>query len=242
MTVVQDAEATGVGKRQRELWVDNLRVLVIAGVIIVHTATGYVVDIAGWYYDDERTTSQFWSTLVTIPAFFGAVFALGPLFVVAGWFSARSIARRGPGGFAWSRLLRLGVPVVVYVVAVQPLTDYLGNIRSEKGTFTQYLRTTEVSVMWFAAALLAFRSCTPCGSFGVPRHHRRNRFGCASASSRCCRLGSPPSPSGRCGRYTRTCTSTCESPRGHKALCSSRSVSTPLTAVGSLVCRGTCSG
>lgn len=108
---------TATERHQRELWVDSLRVLVIAGVIVAHTATGYVVDIAGWYYDDERSTSDFWSTLVTIPAFFGAVFALGPLFVVAGWFSVRSIARRGPAGFERSRLLRLGVPVVVYVVS-----------------------------------------------------------------------------------------------------------------------------
>ena len=153
MTPLHDA---GTEWGQRELWVDNVRVLVIAGVIVVHTATGYIVDIAGWYYDDERTTSEFWSTLVTIPAFFGAVFALGPLFLLAGWFSARSIARRGPAGFAGSRLLRLGVPIVVYVLVIQPLTDYLGNIRSEKGSFARYLGTTEVSVMWFAAALLAF--------------------------------------------------------------------------------------
>ena len=43
-----------VGVAQRELWVDSLRVLLIAGVIVVHTATGYILDIAGWYYEDER--------------------------------------------------------------------------------------------------------------------------------------------------------------------------------------------
>jgi hypothetical protein len=41
----------------RAQWVDTLRVVLIAGVIVVHTATGYVTDIVGWYYDDELQPS-----------------------------------------------------------------------------------------------------------------------------------------------------------------------------------------
>jgi fucose 4-O-acetylase-like acetyltransferase len=145
-----------VGVAQRELWVDNVRVLLIAGVIVVHTATAYVLDIAGWYYEDERSTSGVWSSVLIVPAAFGALFALGPLFFVAGWFSVRSIARRGPAGFARARLVRLGVPILVFVALVEPLTDYLGNIWDESHGFGYYMGTTELSVMWFAAALLVF--------------------------------------------------------------------------------------
>lgn len=141
--------------RRGESWVDNLRVVLIAGVIVVHAATAYVVDVP-WYYDDERTTSQAWSVVLGFPVFAGGVFGLGALFFVAGWFSVGSVARRGPGGFARSRLLRLGVPLLVFVLVMQPLTDYIGNRRSERGSFTHYLGMTEVSVMWFVAALLAF--------------------------------------------------------------------------------------
>ena len=76
--------------------------------------------------------------------------------MVAGWFSVRSIARRGPAGFARSRLVRLGVPILVFVALVEPLTDYLGNIWDESHGFGYYIGTTELSVMWFAAALLVF--------------------------------------------------------------------------------------
>ena len=31
-------------------WVDNLRVAVVAGVIVVHTATGYLTGFAAWIY------------------------------------------------------------------------------------------------------------------------------------------------------------------------------------------------
>ena len=141
----------------REQWVDNLRILVIALVIIVHTATGYVTDIAGWYYDDELTTSNFWSSIIGPLAGLGAFFALGPLFVLAGWFSTRSVAHHGPAGFARSRLIRLGVPLMLFVVVVQPLTDYIGNRWDEPNrTFGSYLKDTEVGAMWFITALLCF--------------------------------------------------------------------------------------
>jgi surface polysaccharide O-acyltransferase-like enzyme len=141
-----------VERRPREQWADNLRVLVIAGVVVLHAATAYLTPIAGWYYE-ERTTSTVWLVLLSGPALLGATFALGPLFLLAGWFSARSLARRGPGGFAGSRLLRLGVPLVVYVVLIDPLTAYLGG-----GWRTVPLgtRPMEVSVLWFVAALLVF--------------------------------------------------------------------------------------
>jgi hypothetical protein len=64
--------------RTRDLWV-----AVIAGVIVVHTATLYVIYIAGWCCDNERIRSGMRSTLVTIPAGLGAVFVLGPRFVAA---------------------------------------------------------------------------------------------------------------------------------------------------------------
>ncbi|MFE6507343.1 acyltransferase family protein [Nocardioides sp. NPDC057767] len=140
---------------QREQWVDTLRVVLISGVIVVHTATGYVTDFAGYYYDDERVTNSIVSVAIALPALMGGVFGLGPLFVVAGWFSVRSLARRGPAGFVGTRLLRLGVPLVLFVLLVNPLADLLGNLWEEDATtFLGYLAVTEFSIMWFVAALL----------------------------------------------------------------------------------------
>lgn len=116
-----------VDTRQRERWVDTLRVVLIAGVIVVHAATGYVADFAGFYYDDELVANTVVSIAFALPALLGGIFGLGPLFVVAGWFSVRSLARRGPAGFVGSRLLRLGVPLLFFVLVVNPLADYLGN-------------------------------------------------------------------------------------------------------------------
>ncbi len=153
MASVQEAVVTS---RPRELWIDNLRVLVVAGVIVVHTATGYITGIADWYYD-ELTTSTVWSTVLAFPAVAGGLFGLGSLFLLAGWLSPPSLARRGPGGYARSRLVRLGLPLIGFVLVVQPLADYVGSRRTSVPTsLADALRSTEISVMWFVAALLAF--------------------------------------------------------------------------------------
>ncbi|GAB2698648.1 acyltransferase family protein [Thalassiella azotivora] len=141
--------------RQREQWVDTLRVVLISGVIVVHAATAYVTDFAGYYYEDEREADSAVSIAFALPALMGGIFGLGPLFVVAGWFSVGSLARRGPAGFVGSRLLRLGVPLVCFVVLVNPLADYLGDLHQEDATsLLENVATTEFSIMWFVAALL----------------------------------------------------------------------------------------
>ena len=147
-----------VTSTQREMWVDTLRVVVIAGVIVMHTATGYVVDIAGWYYDDELDASGPVALLLAFPAALGGLFALGPLFFVAGWFSAVSLAHHGTSSFLRSRLLRLGVPLVAFVLVVNPLCDFIGNYRQEGEPLTSYYAAEdyEVGVMWFVVALLVF--------------------------------------------------------------------------------------
>lgn len=143
------------GPGPREHWADNLRVLVIAVVVVWHTATAYLAG-AHWYYLD-LSTSKVWAT-VYVPAWFISAFALAPLFLVAGWFSARSVARKGAGGFARTRLLRLGGPLIVFIFLFNPLATYLGYLRAARHpSLAHYLGGTYgVGPLWFAAALLAF--------------------------------------------------------------------------------------
>jgi len=144
----------GPGQRQR--WADNLRVLVIAVVVVWHTATAYLGG-SDWYYID-RTTSKLWSA-VFIPAWLASAYALGPLFLVAGWFSARSLAHKGAGAFARARLLRLGIPLIAFTFLINPLASYLGDFgRGLHPDLAGYWGggAYAVGVMWFVAALLAF--------------------------------------------------------------------------------------
>jgi glucans biosynthesis protein C len=76
---------------------DNLRVAVITGVIVLHAAaTAYILDI-DWYYQ-ERTTSALTPTLLAFPALLAGLFGLGPAVPGRRLLSAASLARRAPAG------------------------------------------------------------------------------------------------------------------------------------------------
>jgi glucans biosynthesis protein C len=121
----------------------------------------------------RRAASKVWTTAL-FPAYLISFLALGPLFLVAGWFSARSLARNGAGAFARSRLLRLGVPLIVFIFLIDRLAAYLG----DRGRLAAYLGDRgygyrpslarywgvppryggpyAVGSLWFVAALLVF--------------------------------------------------------------------------------------
>ncbi len=140
---------------ERQYWADNLRVLVIAAVIVFHTATAYLGGTS-WYFM-QRATSSVWAT-VSLPAEVVAVFALGPLFLVAGWFSARSLAHKGAGAFARARLLRLGIPLITFIFLVNGLAGYVGQLgQARHASLADVLGTSfGLGPMWFVAALLTF--------------------------------------------------------------------------------------
>ncbi len=149
------------GRGQRENWADNLRVLVITVVVVWHTATAYLGG-SSWYYMD-RTSSKVWTTAF-FPAWVISAYALGPLFLIAGWFSARSLAHKGAAGFARGRLLRLGVPLIVFVFLIDRLAAFVGDLGHARhpglaqywGVPPQSGGPYEAGPMWFVAALLVF--------------------------------------------------------------------------------------
>lgn len=51
--------------------------------------------------------------------------------------------------------MRLGVPVLVFVLLVNPLADLVGNLRQEDRTFVDCLGESEFAITWFVLALIA---------------------------------------------------------------------------------------
>jgi glucans biosynthesis protein C len=153
--VVPSSREPAASGAQREYWADNLRVLVIAAVVVFHAGTGYFGGTS-WYFE-QRVTSGAWPAVV-LPAEAVAAFALGPLFLVAGWFSARSLAHKGPGAFARARLLRLGIPLIVFIFLINGLANYVGQLGAgwKANLAADLSGSYGVGPMWFVVALLAF--------------------------------------------------------------------------------------
>jgi glucan biosynthesis protein C len=155
-------------KRPRLLYVDNLRTLLIIMVILWHMAVTY--GASGFWpyqegYGDELTTLVF--------TFFSAIngpYVLGFFFVIAGYFTPGAYDRKGPGEFLKARIIRLGIPLLIYTFLIDPLIYYAIQI-SRWGltvsleTFWQFWKRhvsnysqygPGVGPMWFVELMLIF--------------------------------------------------------------------------------------
>jgi peptidoglycan/LPS O-acetylase OafA/YrhL len=144
----------------RLAWIDNLRVVVIVGVVGAHVGQVYALDV-GWYYE-ERTASGVFEGLLAAVFAPGLLFGMGLLFLVAGLFTPPSFDRKGAGRFLADRGWRLAVPSVVYFFAVNPAMDYLGAHAEGTGeSLDDYFRRTYLDdvgfgIAWFIFALFVF--------------------------------------------------------------------------------------
>lgn len=157
------AEVTATG---RAVYVDNLKVALITAIIVIHAVLGYAGLVRVWTYSELRevTLSPVTEFLVFIVAAPFGFFLIGLLFLVAGLFTAPSLARKGAAAYARDRALRLGVPYVVYVLAVQPSVTYLLEhpLGDAPGSFwDEYLaeqgsHRLDSGPLWFVGTLLVF--------------------------------------------------------------------------------------
>jgi glucans biosynthesis protein C len=168
---LRSERASGREEPRRWAWMDNLRVVVIAGVIVEHVATAYVLDI-DWYYE-ERSSNAVTEAIVGAAILPAALFAMAVLFLVAGLLSAQSLARKGPWLYVRDRLLRLGAPLIAFTFVIGPLTSLVGqraeghSSADDVGSFLiAKMQDADTGPMWFVTALLV--SPSPMGPGAGP--------------------------------------------------------------------------
>ncbi|HET9649351.1 MAG TPA: acyltransferase [Microlunatus sp.] len=158
---------------------DRLRLFIIIGVIAVHAAASYVVQV-GWYVE-QRSAGPVAVLVFSVPVYAGLIFGLAPLFFLSGWWSAESIRRHGAARYLGRRMVRLGLPLAAYVVLIGPLAAWLGSrvagVASPLSSFVLApIGRRDVGPMWFVAALLVFSLCYAVARSvrpGRPRPHGR---------------------------------------------------------------------
>jgi glucan biosynthesis protein C len=109
---------------QRLAYLDNLKVVLVVGVIAVHTAITYGLD-GSWYLESYDEMSDAAVAAVAVVLGIGWLFGLGLFFLIAGRLSAPSLERKGPGKFARDRLVRLGIPLAGYTLLISPFLEYV---------------------------------------------------------------------------------------------------------------------
>lgn len=165
---LQAAEKTAVdkvtAKSTRLFFVDHLRAALIILVVLHHLAVVYGEGISFWYVDPPRSASLGGLILVLFVLFNQAWF-MGAFFLLAGYFTPASFDRRGTTSFIKERLLRLGIPLLIWIFIFNPISNiglFLEPARwiAEPLTWQSFWRMYPdflgFGVAWFLALLLIF--------------------------------------------------------------------------------------
>lgn len=109
--------------RIRLPYIDNLRWTMIVLVISMHAADTYS-PLGNWYFVDRRPLSV--PVLLTFAAWqmYLQCFFMGLLFFIAGFFVPSSFDRKGSLRFLRDRAFRLGLPTLLYMFCIGPVTEY----------------------------------------------------------------------------------------------------------------------
>ncbi|MFI9046427.1 acyltransferase family protein [Streptomyces sp. NPDC053427] len=163
-TAVQAGPAPAAARppRARMLYVDNLRILLTALVVLHHTAVTYG-NIPAWYYTEPARDGS--GLLLDVFVMFNQAFFMGFFFMIAGYFTPPSYDRKGTRPFVRDRLKRLGIPLLLFLLLIRPLTGFAGyaDLRAEFAArgeslpyWIYYVLSWDAGPMWFVEVLLVF--------------------------------------------------------------------------------------
>ena len=142
-------------------YLDNIRVLLISLIVLLHLAITYGAP-GSWYVGEVPFDSLGQMSRIIYTCYNATVqgFALGLFFLISGYFTAASLSRKGTLRVIKDRMIRLGIPLLVYTIIINPVLIYMLNSCRE-GFFPFLLHhfahlDFSVGPMWFVAALLLF--------------------------------------------------------------------------------------
>jgi len=143
--------------RERLLYVDNLRLMIVTFVVMHHVAVTYS-GFGSWYYVEATHLDLFSTVWFAFYLSFQQAYFLGLMFLIAGYFVAGSYDRKVFGGFVGERFRRLIIPSLIYMVAITPFIGIV-ELGNKVASFNVIDFLSGTGVMWFTVALFAFSLC-----------------------------------------------------------------------------------
>jgi fucose 4-O-acetylase-like acetyltransferase len=144
------------GPLARHAYLDNLKVVLVVGVIVGHVLITYA-DVGKWAYRETSVNDAFLIPAALVVAL-GSLFAMGVFFLIAGLLTPGPLTRKGPALFVRDRALRLALPFLVFLLLLYPAVKWMG----ERGAqplgwyLREQLRELDPGPLWFVLALLLF--------------------------------------------------------------------------------------
>jgi fucose 4-O-acetylase-like acetyltransferase len=149
-----------LGMPERDFYVDCLRSVMIALVVLLHTALTYGGS-GLWFYHELRPSATPSSVILTLFSATNQAYFMGILFLLAGYFTPGSLERKGYARFLSDRFLRLGLPLLAFGLILGPLTVAMVTAAEGKGFWSTFVwlwshREFINGPLWFVQALLMF--------------------------------------------------------------------------------------
>lgn len=120
MTVTgPDGRTTG----GRLFYIDTIRILLICLVIAQHCSITYGGP-GGWFFTDPGNSTTMPFVLIVIDAL-NQSFTMGCFILMAAYFIPGSLSRKGMARFARDRLVRLGLPLLAWILFIAPLILFI---------------------------------------------------------------------------------------------------------------------
>lgn len=108
--------------RSRYAYADNLKVVLVVGVIVAHATMAWT-GVGTWVFDEPHVREPLLTLAILLEAM-GALFGMALFFFIAGLFTPRSLTRKGLGRFLADRSVRLGIPMVFFMLVLSPFVEY----------------------------------------------------------------------------------------------------------------------
>jgi glucan biosynthesis protein C len=146
----------------RLFFIDNLRVALIILVVLHHLAVVYAAN-TGFYYLEPAYQDLPAVVVLIFFELFNQAYFMGFFFLLSGYFTPGSFDRKGLRSFIKGRLIRLGIPLLVYMFVLNPIACigiYQMPVELTKittpFTWQQYPRLIGKGPLWFVVMLLVF--------------------------------------------------------------------------------------
>jgi glucan biosynthesis protein C len=149
--------------RGRLFFLDHLRATLTILVVLFHLAAIYGANGAFYYVEPPGPQDQVARLVLLVFILVNQAYFMGCFFLISGYFTPGSFDRKGPGVFYKDRLLRLGIPLIVFVFVLSPIAS-LGFYQTPAGfphltppfTWQQLPSLLGAGPLWFAEMLLCF--------------------------------------------------------------------------------------
>jgi fucose 4-O-acetylase-like acetyltransferase len=162
LTAEVSPEEAAVKETTRLHFLDHLRAALVILVVLHHVALVYGAG-APFYYVEPPLSDPLAYLVLLVFVLFNQAWFMSALFCIAGYFTPGSFDRKGSGAFLKARLIRLGIPLLVWIFVISPLSsigywsipaEYTGI--TDPLTFQAYPFLLGLGVAWFLALLLIF--------------------------------------------------------------------------------------